>query len=70
MLSKGYISLIERGQRAPSLPFLERTAAHLQVELLDLLNDPTTLRGELVEWSRTATEAELRRVLLAARSGS
>ncbi len=62
--SKGYLSDIEAGKKLPTFVFAAEVAAYLGVQVLDLLVDPATPRGALVEWSRTASAEELGRALV------
>ena len=61
--SKGYLSDIEAGKKLPTMAFAAEIATYLGVRLFDLLIDPATPRGALVEWSRTASEAEIEEVI-------
>jgi transcriptional regulator with XRE-family HTH domain len=67
-LSKSHLSRTLRGQNLPSLWKLEQIARGLDVELLDLVNDPSaSLRGQLVDATRSISEEGVRRLLAEAR---
>ena len=64
--SKGYLSDIEHGLARPTLKTLALLADHLGVLLADLLVVPARGdREQLIDRSRTATSAEVKRLLRA-----
>jgi len=62
--SKGYISQFERGQALPTLVALDRMAARLGVDLVDVVNfTERGLRNQLLEMTRGLGDRELKHLL-------
>ena len=60
LTSKGYLSDIESGKKAPSLRVLEMIADNLEVELVDLFTFPEhSLRHELIDAIRSSSPKNL-----------
>lgn len=62
--SKGHLSDLEAGRLRPTVQSLAHLADRLGVELVDLVSAPSSIaRAALVERSRFASEAEIKRAL-------
>lgn len=63
-VSKGHLSLLERGLVMPTVATLEVLAPHLGVLAVDLLNDPgESDRAKLLELSRSIPRGALRKLV-------
>ena len=63
-IAKGTVSELENGYVRASLPMLERIAAALDVDVIDVLTFPEdNIRHELIDATRNLPVATLRRLL-------